>query len=260
MIDTHCHIIDEAFVPDREEVLRRAQAAGMQWMVQPACNAQECMLSRQAAEQHPGLVYAAYGLHPENVNAEYHQELDSICLLLQDYRPIAIGEVGMDLYWDKTFREQQKDAFRQQIVWALEYDLPLILHIRQAWEETFQVLNEFRGHENLRGIFHCFSGSREIAERIQKEYPQFLFGIGGVLTFKKATLPQVLHDAVPLDKLVLETDAPYMAPVPHRGKRNESSFIPEVIKKLAEVYDTSPDFVEKVTDSNANLVFKLKKS
>lgn len=194
------------------------------------------------------------GLHPSDVNDSFHHVLSSMEALLADvHHPyVAVGEVGLDFYWDTTFRKEQLEAFRIQIEWAIRYHLPLVIHVRSAHRELLDVMTEYSGC-GLRGIFHCFGGT--LAEATQLlSYEGFCLGIGGVLTFKKSTLPDVLSQ-IPLSRVVLETDSPYLAPVPYRGQRNESAYVAEVLRKVADVYGLPVAEVERQTDQNAKRIF-----
>ncbi len=212
------------------------------------------------------------GLHPENVNpaqADWEQELSDMYGVLQkscrtDFRLspdadaprlVGIGEVGLDFYWDDTYRLEQTAAFERQIDWAVEFDLPLMIHARNAHQELVDVMRKHQ-HARLRGVFHCFSGSAEEAADLL-QFPNFMLGIGGISTFKKSTLPAVLRAVVPLHRIVLETDSPYMAPVPYRGKRNESAFVVEVAKKLAEIYEVSLSEIDRQTTRNVHEIFNI---
>lgn len=254
-IDTHTHIYGEEFTADIDEVIERAKASGATQLLLPATDAASAHDALLLAQRFPGFCYPLAGLHPEEVKENYAAELEKVrALLFAANSPfVGVGEVGMDLYWDATFRAEQLTAFRLQAEWAHTLDLPLITHTRSAYPETLEVLEPWQ-KSSLKGIFHCFCGTKEEAERVLK-FSNFYLGVGGLVTFKKSTLPQILTDVVPLNRLVLETDAPYMAPVPFRGKRNEPSFIPQVAQKLAEIYHTTPDEVGRITSENACKLF-----
>ena len=194
------------------------------------------------------------GLHPEDVKEDWESVLREMETHIQDAPWIAIGEVGLDFYWSREFEKEQIEAFDKQVQWAIKYNLPLMVHCRTAQNELLAVLRKYADNPKLRGVFHCFTGNEQEARRYL-EYENWMLGIGGVLTFKKSKLPETLRNAVPLSRIVLETDAPYMAPVPHRGERNESSFIPYIINTLAEVYSTSPENIAETTTRNARIVF-----
>ena len=192
--------------------------------------------------RYPGYLYPMIGLHPEDVKEDWEQLLSEMeTMLQQPGNPfVAVGEVGLDFYWDKTFSEEQKKALDVQIRWAVRYGLPLMIHCRDAHDELLEALAPYKG-TGLKGVFHCFGGSIEEARELLDKFPHFALGIGGVLTYKKSTLPAVLRSQVPLDRIVVETDAPYLTPHPHRGKRNEPSYIPHIMEKLAEVYEQPID-------------------
>lgn len=255
MIDTHSHLFAEEFTEDLPAVIERAKAAGVSKVLMPNIDDTtiEAMLSVCTAYQ--GYCFPMIGFHPTSVDADSLFRIHEMKKIFSDGHPfIAIGEVGMDLYWDKTYLKEQQAALDEQIQWALEYDLPLIIHCRDAFPELFEVLSPYKD-TNLSGIFHSFTGSAEEANQLL-DYPDFRIGINGVVTFKKSTLPETLKN-VPLSKIVLETDSPYLAPVPHRGKRNESSYIKEVALKLAEIYGMSLAEVDAITTDNALKVFKM---
>lgn len=253
-VDTHTHIYTEDFDADRKEVLLRAREAGAAAMILPNINAETLPQMLALSEEYPGVCYPTIGLHPEDVREDYAEVLAAMEAHLTEHHPfVAIGEIGVDLYWDETFRAEQLEAFRIQAEWAARERLPLIIHTRKAHREVIDTLLPLRGRL-AGGIFHCFGGTAEEAEELLT-FPDFFLGIGGVVTFKKSTLPEVLRTTVPLERIVLETDAPYLAPAPHRGKRNEPSFIPYIIGKLAEVYETTPEVVEKRTTANAFSLF-----
>jgi TatD DNase family protein len=201
----------------------------------------------------PGICYPMIGLHPTELGDDYNSVLDRLYNLLKsDDRFVAIGEVGLDFYWDDTKKREQEEVFRRQIEWALETGLPLAIHSRSAFDELYAVMDDYRGR-GLTGVFHCFSGSEDEALKLLS-FDGFYLGIGGVVTYKKSTLPSVLR-SVPLERVVLETDSPYLAPVPKRGKRNESAYVPHVADLLAAVYDCSVEQVAAVTTANASTLF-----
>lgn len=252
MIDTHTHLYSEQFDEDRKEMIKRALDAGVERFYLPAIDAShhEKMFALEA--EYPEYMYAMMGLHPCDVRAEdYHHELAIVKKYLDERTFCAIGEIGIDLYWDKSTFGIQKEAFEQQIDWAIEKDIPIVIHSRESTEETLAILNA-KKHPRLRGIFHCFSGNKEQAERVVEL--NFLLGIGGVVTFKNGKIDQFIAQ-IPLEHIVLETDAPYLAPVPHRGKRNESAFIKLVAEKLATLYQKPLEEIIAQTSANAKRVF-----
>lgn len=251
IIDTHCHLYVKAFKDDIAAVLERAAAEGVEKFYLPAIDSEETdnMLALEA--RFPDRCVAMMGLHPCSVKEDYEAELAHVEEWLAKRKFVAVGEIGLDFYWDKTFAEQQYVAFRQQIEWALQYDVPIVIHTRNAMQETINVVKEYKSR-GLRGIFHCFSGSYESAVQIIDA--GFYLGIGGVLTYKNAGLPEVLSK-IGLEHMVLETDAPYLTPVPFRGKRNESSYLKYVIEKLAETKGEPLDMVAAITTANAQKIF-----
>lgn len=261
MIDTHCHIDEEAFDADREEVIARQQQSGVVAMIVPGVNAASIKTVLDVCHAHPGYCYPAFGLHPEDVKADWQEQLAIVEQAIRAHKDelVAIGEIGLDYYWDKTYKEEQKEVLRRQLLLACELDLPVILHNREATEDILSIVKEIvnrpSSNRQLKGVFHCFNGSRETVEEILKM--GFYVGIGGVLTFKNSKLAEKL-DVVPMDRLLLETDAPYMAPVPHRGERNESRFMIHVAERLTQVYNCTLETVIMATNSNAKQLFKIK--
>ena len=253
-IDTHSHLFLEEFAEDLPEVIQRAKIAGVSKIFMPNidCSTVDAML--QVSEAYEGYCFPMIGLHPTSVKEDYEQELSKMELLLGlPNRFTAVGEIGMDLYWDKTFVEEQKIVFDRQIQWALKYDLPIVIHSRDSFEEVYQVMSPYR-NSPLSGIFHSFTGTLEEAEKLL-EFDNFKLGINGVVTFKKSTLPQALMN-VPLDRIVLETDSPYLTPAPNRGKRNESANVRDTLIKIAEIYQLPVAEVAEVTTKNALDIFK----
>ncbi|MFN0204279.1 MAG: TatD family hydrolase [Bacteroidia bacterium] len=254
LIDTHTHLYLNQFEEDRAEMIQRAQAAGVERFYLPGIDSEHVESMLALERDYLNICFAMPGLHPCSVGENVEEELALVKKMLDEARIwSAVGEIGLDLYWDKTFFEQQKMAFRQQIQWAKDYELPIVIHSRDATDECIEIVAEEKD-ERLKGVFHCFGGSLEQAKRIMEL--DFLMGIGGVLTFKKEGLDVVCAD-IPLEFLVLETDAPYLAPVPFRGKRNESSYLRLVAEKLAEVKGVSLDEIATVTSANAMKMFKL---
>ncbi|MCR4921689.1 MAG: TatD family hydrolase [Bacteroidaceae bacterium] len=254
MTDTHSHIYGPEFAEDIDAVVARAKAAGVTRILLPNINRSSIRPMLDLCNAHPDYLYPMMGLHPEDVAADYVAVLDEMeALLRASAHPyIAVGEVGLDFYWDTTFREEQMRAFRRQVEWALAYRLPLVIHCRSAHREMVDILNEYRD-EPLAGIFHCFGGTLEEAEELLA-FPGFVLGIGGLVTFRKSTLPDVLSH-LPLNRIVLETDAPYLAPTPHRGHRNESAYIVHARDALAYIYNVAPEEVERCTDDAVLRIF-----
>lgn len=253
MIDTHCHIDEEAFNADREEVIARQQASGVEAMIVPGVNVASIETVLQVCRAHPGYCFPALGLHPEDVKADWQEQLAIVENAIRAHHNelVAIGEIGLDYYWDKTFKEEQQEVLRRQLLLARELNLPVILHNREATEDIIRIVREVGG----RGVFHCFNGSRETAQQILDM--GFYIGIGGVLTFKNSKLAEKLEN-VPLERILLETDAPYMAPVPHRGERNESRFMIHVAERLAQVYNCTIEDIISATTVNAKQLFCIK--
>lgn len=254
MIDTHSHIYGPEFDEDRELVVQRAQRAGVECMLLPNINEESIVPMLSLCHSFPGYCYPMMGLHPEDVTDDYLQVLNRMEERLKDpsHPYVAVGEVGLDFYWDASRSRQQIDAFSRQIEWAVQYKLPLMIHSRSAHSELVQIIRQYASEE-LTGVFHCFGGTLEEAQELLT-FNNFVLGIGGVSTFKKSSLLQVLQ-AVPLQRIVLETDSPYLAPVPYRGKRNEPAYVAEVMRKVAEIYNVSPHDVENVTNANVKRVF-----
>jgi len=266
MIDTHCHIDEEVFAADREEVIARQRAEGVEAMVVPGVNVASIESVLDVCHRHRGFCYPALGLHPEDVKDNWEADLATVEAAIRAHREelVAVGEIGLDYYWDKTYKEQQKEVLRRQLLLARELDLPVILHNREATEDILTIVQEVqrddvRCTKALRGAFHCFNGSVEMAKQILEM--GFYLGIGGVLTFKNCKLGDTLRELYQfsiIDRLLLETDAPYMAPVPHRGERNESRFISHVVDKLSEVLQTPKETLIEATNANAKRLFCIK--
>ena len=250
MIDTHSHIYGPEFDDDRAEVLQRARLAGVDKVLLPNINEESIARMLQVAKEYPDMCYPMMGLHPEDVKEDWAQVLERMEMQLDGM--IAVGEVGLDFYWDTTFRKEQIEAFERQICWAVERNLPLVIHMRKAEQELLEVMERHKS-DGLRGVFHCFGGSKETASRMLK-HEGFVLGIGGVVTFKNSRLAETLR-YVPLDRIVLETDAPYLAPVPYRGKRNEPSYVAHVARFLSDIYNVSEEEVNDVTNLAVKRVF-----
>ncbi|MDD1524253.1 hydrolase TatD [Riemerella anatipestifer] len=254
MIDTHTHLYSEEFDEDRPLMIQKALDKGVTHFFLPAINSEyhEKMLHLEA--EYPNQISAMMGLHPTYINPEtYDQEIKLVKDYLEQRDFCAIGEIGIDLYWDKSHLELQKEAFILQIDWAIEKDLPIVIHSRESFDETFEVLEEKR-HPKLRGIFHCFTGTLEHAK--QAIDLNFSLGIGGVVTFKNGKIDQFLNE-ISLEHIVLETDSPYLAPVPYRGKRNESAYLEQIIGKLVDIYQMPISEIDRITTNNAKQIFGL---
>lgn len=252
LIDTHTHLYSEEFDEDRDAMIQRALDAGIEHFYIPAIDSSytDRMLDLEA--NYPNNMHLMMGLHPTYVKPEtFEEELAHVKEWLDKRSFSAVGEIGIDLYWDKTTLPQQQIAFKQQINWAKEKGLPIVIHGRDSFKEIFEILEEEKD-EKLYGIFHCFTGTKEDAERAIGF--NLKLGIGGVATFKNGKIDQFLHE-IPLEHIVLETDSPYLAPVPYRGKRNESSYMVNVVNRLAEIYQVSEKEIAQSTSQNALSVF-----
>lgn len=252
LIDSHNHIYSEKFDADRAQVVQRALEAGVKEFYLPAIDSTYTERMLDAEKQWPEVMRLMMGLHPTSVGENYREELAKVREWIDRRDFVAIGEIGIDLYWDKTFLKQQQEAFATQIDWAIEKDWPIVIHTRDSFPETFEVV-ESKKCNKLRGIFHCFSGTLEDAKKVVDR--GFKFGIGGVLTFKNGGIDKFLHE-IDLKNIVLETDAPYLAPVPHRGKRNEPAYIPLVVEKLCSIYQKTPEEIAEITTENVRELFR----
>ncbi len=253
-IDTHTHLFATEFDTDRKEAIHRALDAGISKMILPNIDAETIPLLNKTVSDFNGICYPLLGLHPCSVTEKYHSDLKIIRDEIDKHKPIGIGECGIDLYWDKTFLTEQKDALKIQGNWAKELDLPLIIHARDSFPEIFEVLDEIND-EKLRGIFHCFTGTEKEVDKVLG-YGGFKLGIGGVVTYKTSHLPAMLP-SISLEHIVLETDSPYLPPVPYRGKRNESSYLIKVAEKLSEIYHLPLAEIAEITTDNAKKLFRL---
>ncbi|MCP4055196.1 MAG: TatD family hydrolase [Mesoflavibacter sp.] len=251
--DTHTHLYSEAFDEDRDQMMQRALDAGVTRFFVPAIDSTytEGMLALE--KDYPNNVFLMTGLHPTHVKDNYNEELEHVVDMLDKHKFYAIGEIGIDLYWDKSTLSIQQDAFRQQIQLAKQHELPIVIHCRDAFDEVFEILEEEKA-DNLYGIFHCFTGSLEQAK--QAISYNMKLGIGGVATFKNGKIDQFLNQ-IDLKHIVLETDAPYLAPTPYRGKRNESSYITKVLEKLSDIYQVSEEKIAEITTENSKDVFGI---
>lgn len=250
--DTHAHIYLEEFDTDRTDVLTRAQQVGVERIYLPNIDSTSIDRMLELEEKAKGACFAMMGLHPCSVKKDFEKELYIVESWLSKRRFAAIGEMGTDLYWDKTFWEQQLEAFRIQANWAKQYNVPIVIHSRESLDETIKLVEELQDG-NLNGVFHCFTGTAEQANRITSL--GFYLGLGGVTTFKKSGMDEVIPE-MDINKIVLETDSPYLAPVPHRGKRNESAYIPLIASKVAQVKNISLEELQRVTSQNAAALFK----
>ena len=257
LIDSHAHLFLQEFKDDLPQVMTRARAAGVSHIFMPNIDSTTIAAMLRVCRAYKGYCYPMIGLHPTSVNMDYLEELDIVAReLASSNEYVAIGEIGMDLYWDRTFLKEQRIVLDRQIQWALEYNLSVVIHCREAFDHIYDVLVSYR-NTALRGIFHSFMGTTEEASRIM-EFPDFMIGINGTVTFKKSTLPEVLKN-IPLERVVLETDSPYLTPVPNRGKRNESAYVKNIMMKVAEIYNRSSEDVAQATSDAALKVFGMLK-
>ena len=260
-IDTHCHLDGEEFADDLEQVIARAREAGVKTIGVPGIDLKSCDSVMALCERYPDFCFPMLGLHPEEVRNDWREVLQIIKLKSEtsnlkpqtaNLKVSAIGEVGLDFYWSREYEEAQLQAFEEQVRWSVELQLPLMIHCRKAQNEMVAILKKYQD-DLPGGVFHCFTGNAIEAQELL-QFERFVLGIGGVLTFKKSKLPETLAEVVPMDRIVLETDAPYMAPVPMRGQRNEPAYVAHVCRKLAEVYGVSVETAGQVTTANAKRV------
>jgi TatD DNase family protein len=252
MIDTHAHLYSEEFDTDRDEVVKRAVENGVTQLIIPSTDMNDYNSMMKLCNSYPAICFPAVGLHPTSVKDDYEQELDFVEKQLTLNKFVAVGEIGIDCYWSMDYIVQQRIAFEKQIKWAEQHNLPIIIHARDAFAEIFAILDRIH-NPRIKGVFHGFSGTCEDYLKI-KEYGTFKVGIGGVITFKNSKLPQVL-DIIPIEDILLETDAPYLTPHPHRGKRNESSYIPLIAQKIADIKHLNVEEVAEITSRNATILF-----
>lgn len=253
-VDTHAHIYHEDFIPDRQDMLERSRTAGVGRIYMPNVDHASIDAMLELESRSEGLCIPMMGLHPCSVKKGFERELYIVEEWLSKRKFVAVGEIGTDLYWDKTFFEQQKEAFTIQVNWAKKFKIPVVIHCRESINETIELVEKLKD-DSLTGVFHCFSGNVEQAEKITKL--GFYLGIGGVATFKNGGMDKVIPDLA-LSSLVLETDSPYLAPVPHRGKRNEPAYIPLVADRLSSLLSTPIEDIREITTSNALKLFQVK--
>ncbi len=254
LIDTHTHLYADEFDTDRQQVVQQALDAGIEYLFLPNIDRSTTQSMFDLVAQFPNNCFPMMGLHPTSVKEDFRSELQHVEAVLEKQKVIAIGEIGIDLYWDKTFVEEQKLAFRYQIELSKKYRLPIVIHARDSFDEIFAIVDELND-DNLKGVFHSFTGTLQQAQHII-DYGGFMIGINGIVTFKNAGLDKTVA-AIPLKHLVLETDSPYLAPTPKRGKRNESAFLIYTAKKIAELHHISLDELAEITKQNALEIFKL---
>ena len=259
MIDTHSHIYAEEFDSDREEALERAWQAGVEALILPDIDSESRERMIALAEQHADRCYAMAGLHPTSVNdnPRWQQELDMVEKMLQQSRVklCGVGEIGLDLYWSQEYYRQQREVLHAQLELALQYNHPVVIHTRSAYKEMLDAIETYRGR-GLRGVFHAFADSADTARKLER-MGEFRFGIGGVVTFKNSGLDKVVSE-LPLELILLETDSPYLTPVPHRGKRNEPAYVEHVCRKISEIKGVSFDEVDSITTANAKHIFDIR--
>ena len=256
LFDSHAHLNDARFDEDREELISSLNEKGVDLVVNPGACMKTSAESVELANKYD-FIYAAVGVHPHDVKDLTEADIQELKrMATENEKVVAIGEIGLDLYWDKTFLKEQILVFEKQIEWALEYGFPIVIHSREAFEYIYKVMEPYK-NTSLTGIFHSFTGTSEEAAKLL-EFEGFMLGINGVVTFKKSTLPETLT-TVPLERIVLETDSPYLAPVPNRGKRNESANVKDTLMKVAEIYQITPEHVAEVTSVNALKVFGIRK-
>ena len=251
--DTHTHLYLDAFSGDRDAMVGRALEAGVTRMLLPHIDRSTTGAMFSLAERYPGICLPMMGLHPTSVKENYREELAEIRKQLDRPGVVAVGEIGIDLYWDRTFVREQEEAFRRQLAWARERELPVVIHARDSFEEIFSVMDQ-EGTEGMKGVFHSFSGSEAVLKKALSY--GFMIGINGIVTFKNSGLSELVPQ-IPPDRLLLETDAPFLAPVPHRGKRNESSYLVLIAERLAEIYNLTVGEIAEITTRNATSLFKL---
>ena len=251
MIDTHTHLYLDHFKDDIDDVIQRAVSVGVEKFYLPSINSKHNKSMHVLENKFPNRIFCMIGLHPCYVDQNFELEMEFVKKQIKEHDYKAIGEIGIDLFHEKKYFKQQVIVFEEQIKLAIEYDLPIVIHSRDSFDEIFEVLKKYKSN-SLRGIFHCFTGDKEQAEKIIGL--NFLLGIGGVVTFKNGKISEFLS-SIPLDKIVLETDSPYLAPVPYRGKRNESSFLQIIASKIAEIYNIHFDEVSSVTEQNSIKIF-----
>lgn len=253
-IDTHAHLYLDQFDEDRDEMIKRTQANGVDKIFLPNIDISSIKKMEQMTVDYPNVCYAMMGIHPCSVVKDWEAQFEEMKTYFKKGHHIAIGEIGIDLYWDKTLQKEQTAAFKAQINWAKQEGLPIVIHCREAFDEIFEVLDE-ENDDRLFGVFHCFTGTEEQAQRILN-YGGFKLGIGGVVTFKNSGVDKAIQN-ISLEHIVLETDAPYLTPTPFRGKRNESSYIPYMAKKLSDIHGISEEKVGEITTNNALDIFKI---
>jgi len=255
IIDSHCHLYLPEFQNDFDQVISRAKEVGVQKFFLPNIDSSTTQQMLKLVEDYPEVCFPMMGLHPTSVKEDFKEELEKVENELKKGKYVAVGEIGIDLYWDKTFLNEQIEALKTQIKWAKEYKLPVVIHARDSFQEIFEVIDQLNDG-SLKGIFHCFTGSIDDAKKIM-DYKGFKMGIGGVVTFKNGGIDKFLNE-IPLSNFVLETDSPYLAPVPYRGKRNESAYLVEIISKMSDIYSVSKEEIAETTSRSSLEIFNVK--
>jgi len=253
-IDTHTHIYLNDFEDDRNQIILESIDAKVEKLLLPNIDSNTIENVIKLSNEYENICFPMVGLHPCSVDQNFNKELSILKPYIEKCNPIAIGEIGIDLYWDKTTLEVQKKAFIEQIKWAEEFNLPIVIHARDSYEEIFQILDTMN-NDNIKGVFHCFSSNLNDAKKILA-YGGFKLGIGGVITFKNSELDKVIKE-IDIENIVLETDAPYLTPSPFRGKRNKSSYVPLIANKLSDIYEISIEEIGKITSLNASAIFNI---
>jgi TatD DNase family protein len=253
LIDSHTHLYLNHFEDDIDEVVNKAIDSGVSKFLLPNIDVETLPDLLSLVKNFPGSCFPMIGLHPTSVKKDFRKDLELLRSEIENHDFIAIGEIGIDLYWDKTFRLEQEEAFRIQIEWALQYKLPVVIHARESFNEIYAILDQFKA-SGIQGVFHSFTGNLDDVKKIM-EY-DFYYGINGILTFKNAELASVVK-SIPLNRILLETDSPFLAPVPKRGKRNESSFLLYIAGKLGEILNMDKEEIEKLTIENTKRLFKI---
>ncbi len=253
LIDTHCHIYAEEFDSDREELISASREFGLLAVLLPNIDSTSVESLYALCDKFPDFCYPMMGLHPTSVDADYVKELSYIEGLLSKRPYVGIGEIGIDLYWDKTFVKEQKIVFEEQLKWSVDMSLPVSIHTRNAFPEVFEVLSKV-GRDKLKGVFHSFSGTVEQAKEALS-FPNFKLGINGIVTYKNSDLPEVLKETATIHDIVVETDAPYLPPVPYRGKRNQPIYLFEIVQKIAEIFNLSFDKVAEIIVKNSKEIY-----
>lgn len=259
LVDTHAHIYCQEFDEDRAEMMLRAQEVGVTTFIVPNVDLESLPRMLSVHQTYPDCTHLAIGLHPTSIDQDYRWQLEKLYSVLSEQEGrgvVAIGEIGLDFYWDSTYRTEQEKALVEQLNWAIRFDLPVILHIRQAYDEALSLLANFSSKSRLRGVFHCFEGNAEQMEQILSDLPQMMLGINGNVTYKKSLLPPLLSQ-MPRDRILLETDAPYLSPIPMRGKRNEPAHLIHTARFVAESMSLSVEELARITTHNATNLFAI---